>query len=54
MSERRLKFTIQVDKMDKNVWSLGACITHDRDETYLFLALIKWSIAIGMLRVYED
>lgn len=53
MPESKCKFGIKVDKLWKEMWSIGACISHSFNETYLFINLIKWSISIGWLEQYE-
>lgn len=50
MSDKsKVKFSIKVDKMGDYQFSIGACISHWQDETYLFLNLFKWSVSIGLL-----
>ena len=51
MNNRKLKFGIKVDKQWKGSWSLGICLSHAFDETYVYINLIKWSISIGLLRL---
>lgn len=43
------KFGVTSNKLIKGQWSFGFAITHDEYETYLYINLIKWSIAIGIL-----
>jgi len=43
------KFRIKVDPIIQEAWSIGLCISHWYDETYLFINLLKWSISIGFL-----
>lgn len=49
-----LKYKVQVDKMNENQWSFGVCLSHEEDETYLFINFYKWSISIGKLRIWKD
>lgn len=49
MPECKVKFGIKVDKLCKEMWSIGACISHSFEETYLFINLVKWSISIGWI-----
>lgn len=49
MTESKCKFRIKVDKQCKEMWSIGSCISHSFNETYLFINFIKWSISIGWL-----
>ena len=53
MPESKCKFGIKVDKLWDKMWSIGVCISHSFDETYLFINLVKWSISIGWLMQYE-
>lgn len=46
------KFGIKVDKVSERMWSIGICLSHCFDETYLFINLVKWSISIGWLAQY--
>lgn len=43
------KFGVTGFKLMKGQWSIGIAITHDECETYLYINLIKWSIAIGII-----
>lgn len=55
MSELKLKFGIQIDKMRKGSLALGVGFSHYfGGETYLYINLIKWSISIGMLNKGES
>ncbi len=54
MPESKCKFGIKVDKLCKEMWSIGSCISHSFNETYLFINLIKWSISIGWLYICEE
>ena len=49
MNELKVKGGIQIDTLYKNQWSFGICISHQEEETYLFINLFKWSISIGKL-----
>ena len=33
----------------QEAWSIGLCLSHWHDETYLYINLLKWSISIGFL-----
>jgi hypothetical protein len=43
------KFGVTGHKLIKGQWSIGIAITHDEPETYLYINLLKWSVAIGIL-----
>ncbi len=43
------KFGVTGNKLMKGQWSFGFAITHDEYETYLYINLFKWSVAIGIL-----
>ena len=47
--EQRGKFRVIGYKQRKGAWSVGIEITHDDYETYLYINLVKWSVAIGIL-----
>lgn len=53
MSEGRLKFGVAIEKIMGGAWSIGVCFSHQFDETYLFINLVKWTISIGKIRVYD-
>ena len=54
MSEKdSAKFGIKVNKMWGNQFSIGICISHWDDESYLYLNLFKWTVAIGFLYNYD-
>ena len=46
------RFRVQIDKMHERQWSIGIALSHNLEETYFYLNLIKWHIAIGFL--YTD
>lgn len=48
------KFRIKVDSIGKEAWSIGFCLSHWYDETYLYINLFKWSVAIGFLYSEEE
>lgn len=52
MNNDDVRFRIKLDKMTATQWSVGMCLSHWVDETYLFINFIKWSISIGFL--YDD
>lgn len=55
MTETKLKWGIQIDKINfPFMWSVGACISHMGDETYLYINLIRWSISIGRIHVWKE
>lgn len=55
MTEGKLKFGINIEKIWKGSWSLGICFSHQFDgETYLYINLFKWTITIGKIYVYES
>jgi hypothetical protein len=43
------KFRVKVDSIIQEAWSIGLCLSHWYDETYLYINLLKWSISIGFL-----
>lgn len=43
------KFGIKVDTMHEQSWSFGICLSHEFNETYVFINFFKWSISIGWL-----
>lgn len=43
------RFGIISNKYTKGQWSFGIAIMHDEYETYLYINLFKWSVAIGIL-----
>lgn len=45
----KTKFGIKVDKHSDGLWSLGMCLSHFYDETYLYVNLFKWTVSIGFL-----
>ena len=47
MPECECKFGVKIEKQWEGMWSIGSCITHSFDETYLFINLIKWTLIIG-------
>ena len=48
MEERNnIKFGISIDKLSFNRWSFGIGLSHEFEETYLFVNFFKWSISIG-------
>ena len=49
MDEIKYKFGIKLTKLPKEMWSFGSGISHSFGETYLFINLVKLSIAIGRL-----
>ena len=50
--DNSVKFGIKVDKMHDSCWSFGACLSHEFNETYLFINFFRWSIAIGRIYVH--
>jgi len=52
MSETKLKWGIKINKMGfPEIWSLGVCLSHWGDETYLFLNLIFVTVSIGKMNL---
>lgn len=50
MEERnKVRFGISVDKLFHGSWSFGICLSHEFEETYLFINFFKWSVSIGFL-----
>lgn len=53
MGEYKTKFGIAKEaKYPKGIWSFGICLSHYREETYIFINFFRWSISIGKL--YDD
>lgn len=52
MGNIKKKWGIKIDKQFKGMWSFGICLSHDIEETYVFINFAKWSISIGKLIVY--
>ena len=48
-TSKHTKFRIKVDPIIQEAWSIGLCISHWYDETYLYINLLRWSISIGFL-----
>ena len=49
MNDDNVRFQVKIDEMLNSRWSIGICISHWADETYLYINFIKWSISIGFL-----
>jgi len=50
MEEYKTRFGIKIDNLHPtSQWSLGVCLSHFMDETYLYINLFFISIAIGRL-----
>ena len=49
MVESEVGWGIKVEEMMEDQWSLGVCISHWWEETYLFINLFKWTISIGKI-----
>ena len=43
------KFRVKVNPIIQEAWSIGLCLSHWYDETYLYINFFKWSISIGFL-----
>ena len=55
MGEYKTKFGIVKDaKYPKGMWSFGICLSHYKEETYIFINFFRWSISIGKLYDYND
>lgn len=50
MPDSEIGWGIKVDEIWEGNWSIGACLSHGFDETYLFINFFKWSISIGKIR----
>ena len=48
------KWGIKVEEMMEDQWSLGVCISHWWEETYVFINFFKWSISIGKIMEVEE
>ena len=49
MGQNEVGWGIKVEEMMEDQWSLGMCISHWWEETYLFINFFKWSISIGKI-----
>lgn len=49
MKEQVIRCGIKVEKYEKGMWSICFGLTHWFDETYIYINLFKWSIAIGKM-----
>lgn len=45
----KARFGFRIYRMSKHDWSFGFAFTHSFNETYLYLNLIKFNIAIGFI-----
>lgn len=54
MNEGKLKFGISVDKICAGGWSFGIGLSHDPEQTYLYINLIKWTLCVGRIYFLED
>ncbi len=54
MNETELKFGINIEKHDRDMWSFGICLSHWDDETYIYANFYRYSISIGKIRKYEE
>jgi len=50
MEEQKLKINIEIVGIEKDEWSIGICLSHSIDETYVYINLVKWIISIGKFR----
>lgn len=48
-TNKSTKFRVKVDSIIQEAWSIGLCLSHWYDETYLYINLLKWTISIGFL-----
>ena len=49
MKENKFRFGISSGETDNELWSVGLCLTHYCDETYLYIALFKYEFCIGWM-----
>ena len=49
MSETKIGFGASVDKLNSHMWSFGICLSHNYQETYVFINLFRWCISIGII-----
>lgn len=49
MGESDVGWGVNIETMMDGQWSLGICLSHWIDETYLFINLFKWTITIGKI-----
>jgi hypothetical protein len=47
MKEAKLKWGIKLENYMQRVWSVGMCLSHYHEETYLYISFFKWTIIIG-------
>ncbi len=52
VSKEELGFRVKIDKQPIGWWSFGICLSHQDEETYVYINLFKWSISIGYM--YAD
>ena len=48
-----VRFGVKIDRIWEDTWSLGICLTHWKNETYVYINLIRYSIAIGRMYMQE-
>lgn len=48
-NEIKTVFRINIDKLEKKTWSFGICLTRWYEELYVYINILRWSIAIGKL-----
>lgn len=54
MGNAEVRWGISVDEMTKDSWSVGICLSHWVDETYIFINFFKWSMSIGKIAKEND
>lgn len=55
MGETELRYGVKVDKLHvPDMWSLGMCLSHCFDETYLYINLIFITVSIGKMEFIKE
>lgn len=49
--DTEVKFQTKIDKNPSGWWSFGLCLSHQNEETYVYINFFKWSISIGFMYV---
>lgn len=49
MGNGEVRWGVKIDKMMSESWSFGICLSHWKEETYVFINFFKWSISIGKI-----
>lgn len=49
MGNSEASWGIRVEEMMEGSWSLGMCLSHWADETYVFINFFKWAVSVGKI-----